>query len=83
MAMNLGVYLERDDETLAGATRIKGTRLSVDFILGLFEQGWLEHDVLENYVLENYPQLTPEALQAVFALARRSLQAEQLFPFAS
>jgi uncharacterized protein (DUF433 family) len=76
--MNLDAYLERDDETLAGATRIRGTRLSVDFVLGLFEQGWLEHDVLENY-----PQLTPEALQAVFSLARRSLQAEQLFPFAS
>jgi uncharacterized protein (DUF433 family) len=78
MAMNLGTYFERDDETLAGATRIKGTRLSVDFVLSLFEQGWLERDVLENY-----PQLTPEILKAVFALARRSLQAEQLFPFAS
>jgi uncharacterized protein (DUF433 family) len=76
--MDLSAFLERDSETLAGAMRVKGTRLSVDFVLSLFEQGWLERDVLENY-----PQLTPEALQAVFALARRSLQAEQLFPFAS
>jgi uncharacterized protein (DUF433 family) len=76
--MDLSDLLERDSETLAGAMRVKGTRLSVDFILSLFEQGWLERDVLENY-----PQLTPQALQAVFALARRSLQAEQLFPFAS
>jgi uncharacterized protein (DUF433 family) len=76
--MDLGTYLERDAETLAGATRVKGTRLSVDFILSLFEQGWLERDVLDNY-----PQLTSQALQAVFAFARRSLQAEQLFPFAS
>jgi uncharacterized protein (DUF433 family) len=47
--MDLSAFLERDAETLAGAMRVKGTRLSVDFILSLFEQGWLERDVLENY----------------------------------
>ncbi|MBV8371137.1 MAG: DUF433 domain-containing protein [Candidatus Eremiobacteraeota bacterium] len=76
--MDLGASLERDPETLAGAIRVKGTRLSVDFLLGLFEQGWTEQDVLASY-----PQLTPVALQAVFALARRSLQNEQLIPLAS
>jgi uncharacterized protein (DUF433 family) len=76
--MDLAANLERDADTLAGAIRVKGTRLSVDFILGLFEQGWTEEDVLSNY-----PQLTPTALQAVFALARRSLQNEQLIPLAS
>jgi uncharacterized protein (DUF433 family) len=71
--VDLGAYLERDTDTLASATRVKGTRLSVDFILSLLEQGWLESDLFENY-----PQLTPKALQAVFAFARESLHAEQL-----
>jgi uncharacterized protein (DUF433 family) len=76
--MDLSKYLERDEKTLAGAVRVRGTRLSVDFILGLFEQGWSEHDVLENY-----PQLSPEALSAVFTFLRESLKADQIISIAS
>lgn len=75
--MHLGQHLERDPETLAGSVRARGTRLSVDFILELFEKGWTEGEVLENY-----PQLTPEALAEVFAFARQALHSEQIIPFA-
>lgn len=76
--MDVGRHLEQDPETLAGAVRVRGTRLSVDFILELFEKGWTEREVLENY-----PQLTSEALKEVFAFARQSLHSEQIIPFAS
>jgi uncharacterized protein (DUF433 family) len=76
--MDIGRHLERDPDTLAGAVRVRGTRLSVDFILELFENGWTEKEVLENY-----PQLTAESLAAVFALARQALHSEQIISLAS
>jgi uncharacterized protein (DUF433 family) len=69
-------HLESDPDTLAGAVRVRGTRLSVDFILELFEKGWTEKQILENY-----PQLTPEILADVFAFARQALQTEQIISF--
>jgi uncharacterized protein (DUF433 family) len=60
--MDISRHLERDSETLAGGVRVRGTRLSVDFILELFEMGWTE-----NEVRENYPQLMSEVLADVFA----------------
>jgi uncharacterized protein (DUF433 family) len=76
--MDLTQYLERDPETLAGATRVRGTRLSVDFILSLLEEGWAERRILEEF-----PQLSEDALRAVFSFARRSLDAERIIPLAS
>ena len=55
-------YIHSDPEILLGKPVVKGTRLAVDFIIGLFAAGWKEEQVFENY-----PTLTPEALQAVFA----------------
>ena len=43
---------------------MKGTRLSVAFVLELFGNGWIQEEVLGAY-----PQLTPEALRACFAFA--------------
>ena len=76
--MDIGRHLEQDLDTLAGAVRVRGTRLSVDFILGLFENSWTEKQVLDNY-----PQLTPEALAGVFAFARQTLHSEQIISLAS
>jgi uncharacterized protein (DUF433 family) len=77
-AMDLTQYLERDPETLAGMTRVRGTRLSIDYILSLLEAGWTE-----SRMLKEFPQLTEEALRAVFSFARRSLDAERIIPLAS
>lgn len=58
-------YIHSDPEVLLGKPVVKGTRLAVDFLLGLFAAGWTS-----DQILENYPTLTPEALRAVFAFAR-------------
>lgn len=54
-------YIHSDPKILLGKPTVKGTRLSVEFILGLFANGWTVQQVLDNY-----PTLTPEAVQAVF-----------------
>ena len=57
-------HIHDDSAVLAGKPVVRGTRLSVDFLLGLFAEGWTEPQVLENY-----PQLSHDSLQAVFAFA--------------
>jgi uncharacterized protein (DUF433 family) len=58
----------RDPEILGGKPLVRGTRLTVEFILGLFAAGWTQEQVLESY-----PSLTPERLRAVFAFAAEKL----------
>jgi len=67
-------YIHSDPEILLGKPVIKGTRLSVEFILGLFAAGWTEQQVMENY-----PTLTRETLRAVFAFATECMREEALY----
>lgn len=53
---------------------MKGTRISVEFLLGLFAVGWTEEQILKNY-----PTLTPEALRAVFAFTAECIREESLY----
>ena len=55
-------YIISDKDVLLGKPTIKGTRISVEHIVGLLAQGWTENDIIENY-----PRLTKQSLQAVFA----------------
>jgi uncharacterized protein (DUF433 family) len=64
-------------EVLAGKPIVKGTRLSVDFVVGLLAQGWTEAQVLENY-----PGLTSEDLRACLAYAAELVATEKVFPLA-
>ncbi len=68
-------HITADPAVLVGKPAIKGTRLSVEFILGLSEEGWTEQQILENY-----PQLTPMALRALFACVREGFS-EEAFVF--
>ncbi len=68
-------HVVSDPDTLSGKPVVRGTRLSIDFILGLFAAGWAEAQVLENY-----PPLTPESLRAVFAYAAETLGEEGSYP---
>jgi uncharacterized protein (DUF433 family) len=72
--MNWQKYIHTDPKILVGKPVVKGTRLSVEFLLGLFAGGWTEQQVLDNY-----PTLTPEGLRAVFAFAAESLREESLY----
>jgi len=67
-------YIHSDPDILIGKPVVKGTRLAVDFILGLLAAGWTEQQILENY-----PALTPEALRAIFAFVAESLQEESWY----
>ncbi len=69
--MNWKDRIVADPEVLVGKPIIKGTRLSVDFILSLFAEGWTE-----SQVLENYPQIDMDDLKAVFAFAQACLAEE-------
>lgn len=71
-------YIHSDPEVLLGKPVVKGTRLSVEFILGLFAEGWTEKQVLENY-----PALTAESLRAVFAFAAECMKEESLYSIPS
>ena len=68
-------YIAADPVVLGGKPVIRGTRLAVDFILGLLAAGWTVQQIIENY-----PDITPECLQAVFAFAAESLGDETLHP---
>ncbi len=66
--------IEANPDVLAGKPVLKGTRLSVEFLLSLFAEGWTQEQVLANY-----PQLDRNALQAVFAFTADCLHDEQYF----
>jgi uncharacterized protein (DUF433 family) len=53
-------HIEMRSDVLSGKPVVRGTRLSAEFVLSLFANGWSQA-----LVLENYPQLSPAALQAV------------------
>lgn len=67
-----------DPAVLAGKPVIRGTRLSVEFVIGLMAEGWGEVDILRNY-----PGLTHDDLAACLAYARDVLQAEKVYPSAA
>lgn len=74
MKVNWRDYIHSDPQVLTGKPVVKGTRLAVDFILGLFAAGWTDQQVLESY-----PTLTPRALQAIFAFAVECMREEALY----
>ena len=67
-------YIHTDPNILSGRPVVKGTRLAVEFLLGLYGVGWTE-----TQILENYPHLTPEALRAVHAYAAESVREERMY----
>ena len=73
--MDWNEHIVSDPEVLIGKPVVRGTRLSVDFLLGLLAAGWTEAQVRENY-----PQVTPESLRAVFAFAAETLRDEGFYP---
>ena len=62
--------LHADEKILGGKPVIKGTRLGVEFILDLLEQGWHEKEVLENY-----PSLAREDIEACRAYQEKVTRA--------
>jgi len=67
--MNWKDYIIADPDVLGGKPTIKGTRLSVEFVIQRLAQGWTE-----NELLENYPRLTARHLQAIFAYLQECIE---------
>jgi len=64
-----------DPDVLLGKPVIRGTRLSVEFIIGLLADGWTEAEIVANY-----PGVAHEDILACLAYARDALGAEKIFP---
>jgi len=73
MAVNWRERVEEKAEVLGGKPVIKGSRLSVEFLLGLMAAGWEQPEILENY-----PGLTRDDLLACLQYAKELLETEQL-----
>jgi uncharacterized protein (DUF433 family) len=74
--MDLSNRIVLDPDILVGKPCVRGTRLSVDFLLGLMAQGWSEAEILGNY-----PGLTREDLLACLAYASDVVGKEKVYRF--
>jgi uncharacterized protein (DUF433 family) len=72
-AMNERITI--DPAVLVGKPIIRGTRLSVEFIVGLLGAGWTEAEVLQNY-----PGLTADDIRACLGYAHEVLAEWQVYP---
>lgn len=63
-----------DPSVLAGKPIVKGTRISVEFVIDLLARGWTT-----SQVLGEYDHLTPEDVQACLAYASHVLRSERVY----
>ena len=64
-----------DSKVMTGKPVIRGTRLTVDFILNL-----LAHGASESEILNEYKSLTIEDIQACYLFATKSLESTDFMP---
>ena len=65
-------------KVMTGKPVIKGTRLTVEYILSL-----MAHGATQAEILEEYDGLTPEDIQACLLFATRALQDTSFMPLAA
>lgn len=70
----MGNLIVTDPKILGGKPVIKGTRISVGFVLKLISSGW---DM--GKILENYPHLTREGITAAIEYASEVVEGERTF----
>ncbi|MGH9921133.1 MAG: DUF433 domain-containing protein [Nitrososphaerales archaeon] len=75
--MNWKQRIAVDKKILAGKPIIKGTRISVEFLLDLLARGWTHQKILENY-----PQLKKTDIQAALKYAAEVLKEEKVYSIA-
>jgi uncharacterized protein (DUF433 family) len=74
--MNWQDHITADPAVLVGKPVVRGTRLAVEFILGLIAQGWPEQEIARNY------RLTNEQIRACAAYAQERMSEEKVFAVA-
>ncbi|MCY4489499.1 MAG: DUF433 domain-containing protein [Deltaproteobacteria bacterium] len=67
-----------DSKIMVGKPVVRGTRLTVEFIIDLLAQGWNETDILDNY-----PSLSSQDVRACLHYAGELLREEKVFPIDS
>ena len=75
--MNWRDRITFDAAVRAGKPVVRGSRLAVDFIVGLLGQGRTEADILRNY-----PGITHDDIAACLQYASEILQSEKVYPAA-
>jgi uncharacterized protein (DUF433 family) len=71
------VWQERisvDPKVLVGKPVIKGTRISVEFVVDLLGRGWTNEQILREY-----DHLTSQDIQACLAYASDALKSERVY----
>jgi uncharacterized protein (DUF433 family) len=76
--MNWQERIEINPSILVGKPIIKGTRISVEFVIGLLGQGWTVEQVLEEY-----DHLMLEDIQACLSYASEVLSSEKIYPISA
>lgn len=71
--MNWQEHIIADPAILVGKPVIRGTRLALEFVLGLIAQGWPEQEITRNY------RLTSDQVRACVAYAQERLNEEKVF----
>jgi uncharacterized protein (DUF433 family) len=64
-----------DRAVLVGKPTIRGTRISVEWVVDLLASGWSVEQILENY-----PHLVREDIQACLSYASELPHSERIFP---
>jgi uncharacterized protein (DUF433 family) len=64
-----------DPKILVGKPLIRGTRISVEFVVDLLAAGWSHEQVLESY-----PHISEQDIRACLAYAGELLHGEQVYP---
>jgi len=67
-----------DPNILLGKPVIHGSRISVEFVIGLLAQGWKYEDITKNY-----PRITQDDIIACLKYASEVLESEKVFPIPS
>jgi uncharacterized protein (DUF433 family) len=63
-----------DPDVLAGKPVVRGTRLAVEFVIGLLADGWTKAEIIANY-----PGVAHEDILACLPYARDALSSEKVF----
>jgi len=64
-----------DQKILVGKPVIRGTRISVEFVVDLLAQGWTEAQILDSY-----PGISREDILACLKYASEILKSERVYP---
>jgi len=72
--MNWRERITVDPDVLVGKPIVRGTRISVEFVVDLLGRGWTQEEILREY-----DHLAPEDIQACLAYASEVLKSERVY----